>query len=158
MNINATLLGQMITFAILIWFTMRFVWPPVIAALNARQKKIADGIAAAEQSQQELVRAQKKFDELIREAKQQATSILEQADKRANQVVEGAKIEARQEGDRIVTAAKNEIEQAYQRAKEELREHVVSLVLVGVEKILEQSINQDAHHKTLDKLLSDLRV
>ena len=121
MNINATLLGQAIWFAVFIWITMKFVWPPMKRAMEQRQKQIADGLAAAERGRQDLELAAKRAEELLREARTQAQEILSQAEKRAAQVVDEAKGQAKAEGDRIVTAAKSEIDQEVFRAKEALR-------------------------------------
>ncbi|MBI4357647.1 MAG: F0F1 ATP synthase subunit B [Gammaproteobacteria bacterium] len=157
MNLNATLLGQMITFAILIGFTMRFVWPPVIAALNARQKKIADGIAAAEEAEQELAMAKQEKEVILQGAKQEAIAIVEQANKKAGQVIEEAKMVARHEGERILLSVKAEAGQVYKRAQDELKNRVVALVLFGTEKILGRSVSAEGHQDILEGLLTDLR-
>lgn len=156
MNINLTLLGQMISFAIFIWFCMKFVWPPLINAMQERQKKIAEGLQEADRAAKDLELAQKKATDLLREAKEQAAQLIDQANKRANQLVEEAKEQARAEGDRLKTAAQADIEQEVQRAKEALRAQVAALSLLGAEKILQSSVNQEAHGKMLEQLASEL--
>ena len=131
MNINLTLIGQSITFAVFVWFCMKFVWPPIMAALNERKQKIADGLAAAERGAHEQELAQKKATETMHEAKQQAQEIINQAQKRASEIVDEAKEGARAEAERIVTAANAEIEQEVNRAREQLRGQVASLAVAG---------------------------
>ncbi len=156
MNINMTLLGQMISFAIFVWFCMKYVWPPLINAMQERQKKIAEGLQEADRAAKDLELAQKKATDLLREAKEQAAQLIEQANKRANQLVEESKDQARAEGDRLKTAAQADIEQEVQRAKEALRAQVSALSLLGAEKILQSSVNQEAHGKMLEQLASEL--
>ncbi|MFA7095603.1 MAG: F0F1 ATP synthase subunit B [Gammaproteobacteria bacterium] len=156
MNINATLLGQMITFALLVWFTMKFVWPPLTRALEARRTRIADGLAAAERGAHELELAQKRAGEMLREARQQAADLVAQANKRAAEIIEEAKNEARAEGERLLTAARAEIDQEINRAKEQLRAEVVTIALAGASKILEREIDANAHRDILDKLVAEI--
>lgn len=156
MNINLTLLGQMIAFAIFVWFCMKFVWPPLINAMQERQKKIAEGLQEADRAAKDLELAQKKATDTLREAKEQAAQLIEQANKRASQLIEEAKEQARAEGDRLKTAAQADIEQEVQRAKEQLRAQVAALSLLGAEKILQTSVNQDAHGKMLEQLAAQL--
>lgn len=156
MNINMTLLGQMISFAIFVWFCMKYVWPPLINAMQERQKKIAEGLQEADRAAKDLELAQKKATDLLREAKEQAAQLIEQANKRANQLIEESKDHARAEGDRLKTAAQADIEQEVQRAKEALRAQVAALSLLGAEKILQTSVNQEAHGKMLEQLASEL--
>lgn len=156
MNINLTLLGQMISFAIFVWFCMKYVWPPLINAMQERQKKIAEGLQEADRAAKDLELAQKKATDLLREAKEQAAQLIEQANKRANQLIEESKDQARAEGDRLKTAAQADIEQEVQRAKEALRAQVAALSLLGAEKILQTSVNQEAHGKMLEQLASEL--
>ena len=125
MNINMTLLGQMIAFAIFIWFCMKYVWPPLINAMQERQKKIAEGLQEADRAAKDLELAQKKATDLLREAKEQAAQLIDQANKRGNQLIEEAKDQARAEGDRLKTAAQADIEQEVQRAKETLRAGII---------------------------------
>ena len=124
MNINATLIGQTIMFALFVWFCMKFVWPPIMAALDARNKRIADGLAAAERGKNDLALAAKRSAELLREAKEKVSEIIALGDKRASEIVEEAKAQAKIEGDRIITAAKAEVEQEVFRGKEIGRAHV----------------------------------
>lgn len=156
MNINMTLLGQMISFAIFVWFCMKYVWPPLINAMQERQKKIAEGLQEADRAAKDLELAQKKATDLLREAKEQAAQLIEQANKRANQLIEESKDQARAEGDRLKTTAQADIEQEVQRAKEVLRAQVAALSLLGAEKILQTSVNQEAHGKMLEQLASEL--
>jgi len=145
MNINATLLVQAISFAALIWFTVKFVWPSLTNAIDDRNKRIADGLAAAEKGRQSLELSAQQADEALKEARTRAAEILAQADKRAAEMVEQAKTAARDEGVREKTAAKAEIEQEYARAREQLREHVAALAVAGAEKILRREVDAKAH-------------
>ena len=156
MNINATLLGQTIMFAMFVWFCMKFVWPPIIAALDARKKQIADGLAAAERGKHDLDLAAKRSAEVLREAKEKAADIIALGDKRASEIVEEAKTHAHAEGERIVTAAKSEIEQEVFRAKEQLRTQVSGVALAGAGKILGREIDAKAHNDLLDKLVAEI--
>jgi F-type H+-transporting ATPase subunit b len=152
MNINATLIGQAISFIFFVWFCMKFVWPPIMAALEERKLKIAEGLAAAERGIHEQELAEQRAKEVISEAKQEAAGILAQAQKRASEIVEEAKETARSEGARIVAAANAEIEQEVNRAKEHLRGQVVSIAVAGAGKVLGREIDDKAH----DSLLKDL--
>ena len=156
MNFNATLPGQMIAFAIFVWFCMKYVWPPLIAAMKDRQKRIADGLQDADTAAKDLELAQEKAAEILREAKLQAAGLIEQANKRAAQLVDEAKDQARLEGDRLKQAAEGEIEQEVNRAKESLRTQVAGLAVIGAEKILGATVDQNAHNKMLDQLASEL--
>ena len=156
MNINATMIGQMITFVIFVWFCMKFVWPPITSALAERKKKIADGLSAADRAEHDLELAQAKAVERLTEAKQQGAEIIDQANKRAAQLVDEAKEQARQESARIVTAAQAEIEQDTNRAREELRSQVAAVALAGAEKVLGASVDAAAHNAMLDKLAAEL--
>ena len=156
MNINATLLGQTIMFAMFVWFCMKFVWPPIIAALDARKKYIADGLAAAERGKHDLDLAAKRSAEVLREAKEKAADIIALGDKRAHEIVEEAKTHAHVEGERIVTAAKSEIDQEVFRAKEQLRTQVSAVALAGARKILGREIDAKAHNELLEKLIADI--
>ena len=156
MSINATLIVQMIVFAILVWFTMKFIWPPITAALDERAKKIADGLAAAERGKQDLELATKRSTEALREGKEKAAELIGNAEKRAAQLIEEAKVNAKAEADRIVAGAKAEIDQEAVRAKEQLREQVASLVVSGAEKILRREINTQAHADILATIKQDL--
>lgn len=156
MDINATLFGQALTFALLIWFTMKFVWPPLTNMMDERAKRISEGLAAAERGKHDLELAEKRAGDVIREAKQQAAEIVAQAEKRGSQVVEEAKATARTEGARLVTGAKAEIDQEVHRAKEALRQHVAELAVAGAEKILRREIDAKAHADLLEALKAEL--
>ena len=156
MNINATLLGQTIMFAMFVWFCMKFVWPPIMAALEERKKQIADGLAAAERGKHDLELAAHRSADIIREAKNKAAEIIAQSDKRASEIVEAAKDQAHVEGERIVTVAKAEIEQEVFRAKEQLRTQVSAVALAGVGKILGREIDAKAHNDLLEKLVAEI--
>lgn len=152
MSINATLIGQMITFALLVWFTMKYVWPPLMQALEERKKKIAEGLAAAEKGQHEMELAEKRATGLLREAKDQASDIVTRAQKRAGDVVEESKQNARQEGERIVLAARAEIDREFQKAKEGLRQQVAELAMSAAEQILRQEVDRNRHQAIIDNL------
>lgn len=156
MNINLTLFGQTIAFAIFVWFTMKFVWPPITAAMQARQKKIAEGLDAAGRAQRDLQLAQEKAAQMLRETKEQAAEILDKANKTANAIVEEAKQQARSEGERLLVSAKAEIEVEVNRAKDQLRAQVAALAVAGAEKILESSVDTKAHNDLVAKLASQL--
>jgi F-type H+-transporting ATPase subunit b len=145
MNINATLFVQALSFAALIWFSVRFVWPMITDAMDERTKRIADGLAAAEAGKQSLERAAKEADAAIAQARHRAAEILAQAEKRASQMIEEAKLSARTEGERLVAGAKAEIEQEVARAKESLRTQVAALAVAGAEQILKREIDAKAH-------------
>lgn len=156
MNVTATLIGQMGTLAVLVWFVMRYLWGPLISAMDARSKRIADGLAAGERGKHELELAEQKAADRLREAKQQAAEIVAQANKRGDAIVEEAKQEAQAEGKRQLEAAKAEIEQEMNRAKAHLREQFAALVVEGAEKILEREINAQAHSDYVAKLVEKL--
>lgn len=156
MDLNATLIGQMITFAVLVIFTMKFVWPPLTKALEERQGKIADGLAAGERGQHELELAQHKVAEQLRDAKLQAAGILEQADKRSAHLVEQAKEQAREEGNRLVEMAKAEITQEKQAAKEALSSEIASIALLAAEKLLGHKLDHAANNDMVEKLIAEV--
>lgn len=156
MNINLTLFGQTIAFAIFVWFCMKFVWPPITSAMQARQKKIAEGLDAAGRAQRDLQLAQEKASHSLRETKEQVAQILEQANKHANLVIEEAKQQARTEGERLVAGARAEIEQEVNRARDELRTQVAALAVAGAEKILESQVDAKVHNELVEKLASQL--
>lgn len=156
MNLNATIFGQIIAFFVFAWFCKNYVWPPIVAALDERQKKIAEGLEAAGRAEQDLELAQKKAAELLKEAKEDSAGILEQANKRASQIVDEAKEQAREEGQRMIAAAQAEIEQEVERAKEELRAQVASIAVSGAEKILQSSVDERTHADLLDQLAANL--
>ena len=156
MNINATLLGELIAFIFFVWFCMKFVWPVIIGAMEERQQKIADGLDAADRAMRDLEAAKSEATDQMKEAKQEAAGIVDQANKRANQIVDEAKVLAVAEGDRLKVAAEAEIEQEINRAKEELRSKVAGLAIAGAEKILEASIDDKANRALVDKLATQL--
>lgn len=156
MNINFTLIAQAIAFAVLIWFTVKFVWPPLLSAIETRQKEIADGLAAAQEGKSALEVAAKKSESTLNEAKQKASEIIGQAEKRAAQIIDEAKASAKAEGDRIIAGAKAEIDQEVNRAKEGLRAQVSTLAVAGAEKILRKEIDAKAHSEMLAKLAAEL--
>ncbi|QOR40680.1 F0F1 ATP synthase subunit B [Billgrantia diversa] len=156
MNINMTLIGQTIAFAIFVWFCIKYVWPPISTALHERQKRIAEGLDAASRASRDLELAQEQASQTLRESKEQASQILEQANKRSAQMVEEARVQARAEGERMIASARAEIDQEIQRAKDELRAQVSSLAVVGAERVLEASVDEKAHRKLLDKLAAEL--
>ena len=156
MNINFTLIAQAITFAIFIWFTVKFVWPPLLNAIETRQKEIADGLAAANEGKMSLEVASKKNAETLEQTKQKISEILGQAEKRASQIIDDAKVVANTEAERIKSSAQSEIEQEINRAKEDLRGQISNLAIAGAEKILEKEIDQKAHADMLTKLAKDL--
>lgn len=156
MNINATLLGQTIMFAMFVWFCMKFVWPPIVGALDARKKQIADGMAAGERGKHDLELAAKRSAELLREAKEKAADIIALGDKRASEIIEEAKVQAQVESARILATAKTEINQEVFRAKEQLRTQVTSIALAGASKILRREIDSKAHNDLLEKLVKEI--
>ena len=156
MNINATIFGQAITFAILIWFTMKFVWPPIIAALEERARKIADGLAAAERGRQDLAQAEQRSNEALNEARARAAEIIALSEKRRNEIIEEAREEAKVEANRVKAHAQAEVDQEILRAKETLRDQVADLVVSGAEKILRREINAQAHSDLLTSIRAEL--
>lgn len=156
MNINLSLLAQALTFALFIWFTVRFIWPPLLRAIEQRQKQIAEGLAAAERGKQDLEQASRRTAELLSEARRQVQDILGQADKRAAEMIEEAKGTAKIEGDRLVAGAKAEIEQEISRAKEMLRAQVAALAVAGAEQILKREVDAKAHADLLRSVESQL--
>ena len=156
MNINLTLIGQSITFAVFVWFCYAYVWPPLVNALAERKKKIADGLAAAERGQHEQELAEKRAKDTLHEAKQQAAEIKANAEKQAAMIIEEARDKAKEEGGRQLAAAQAEIEQETNRAREQLRGQVAALSLAGAEKVLGAAIDREAHNELVDKLASEL--
>jgi F-type H+-transporting ATPase subunit b len=155
-NINLTLLAQLISFAIFVWVCKKYIWPPVVEAMQERQKQIADGLNAAEKAEADLEAAKAEIGQQIAEAKTQAAGIIEQANKRASQIIEEAKDAANAEGTRLKEAAQADIEQEVNRAKEQLRTQVAALALAGAQKILEASIDENAHKAVVDRLAAGL--
>jgi len=155
-NMNATLLGQAISFALFVWFCMKYVWPPIIQAIEERQKKIADGLSAAERAEKNLNLAQANASEQLKEAKRTASEIIEQANKRKAQIVEEAKEDALAERQKILTQAEAQIESERARARDELRKQVATLAIAGAEKILERSLDKDAQKDILENITAKL--
>lgn len=156
MNMNLTLIGQAISFAIFVWFCLKYVWPPVLKALEERESRIADGLAAAERGKHELELAEQRAGDVIRDGKDKAQDFITQAQKRADEIVEAAKTTAREEAERIKAAASAEIEQNRNQARDELRAQVARLAVSGAEQILMREVDEKAHREVLDKLAANL--
>lgn len=156
MSINATLIGQMITFALLVWFTMKYIWPPLFNSLEERKKKISEGLAAADKSQEDLKLAEKKAKSIIKEAKDHSSEIVTLAQKRANEIVEESKDNASKEADRRIQAAKAQIEQEIEQTKEALRKEVAALAVNAAQQILGAEIDQNKHQDIISKVSSKL--
>ncbi len=156
MDINMTLIGQTVAMIVFVWFCMKFIWPPIMEAIEERQKEIADGLAAAEKGQQSLDKAKAEADGIIGDARKQATIILDQANARANEIVAEGKADGIKERDRQLAAAKAEVEQETNRAREELRGQVSAIAVASAEKILQREIDEKAHEDILSKLAAEL--
>ena len=156
MSFNLTLIAQAVAFALFIWFTVKFVWPPLLRAIESRQKTIADGLAAAEEGKRSLELSNKRADAEIKKARDRAAEVLAQAEKRAAQMIDEAKNAAKEEGNREKAAAKAEIEQQVTRAREQLRDQVASLAVAGAEKILRREVDAKAHADLLDSIKKQL--
>ena len=156
MNINATLFLQAVVFAILVWFTMKFVWPPITKALDERAQKIADGLAAADKAKSELTSANKRVEEELAKSRSEATVRMAETERRAQTMIEDAKVKAVQEGNKIVAAARSEAEQQTVRAREILREQVAALAVKGAEQILRKEVNAGVHADLLGRLKAEL--
>ncbi len=156
MNLNATLIAQVIVFAILVWFTLKYVWPPIAKALDERADKIAEGLAAAERGKSDFEQAEKKVAELLADGRNQATELVANAEKRAAQIVEEAKNQASVEAARIAAQAKSDVEQETNRAREALREQVAALAVKGAEAILRSEVNAAKHADLLANLKQEL--
>ena len=156
MNLNLTLIAQAITFTAFIWFTVKFIWPYMLRAIETRQKTIADGLAAGEQGRRSLETSTRQADEAVNQARSRAAEILGQAEKRAAQLVDEARTAAKEEGNREKTAAKAEIAQEVTRAREQLRDHVASLAVAGAEKILRREVDAKAHADLLETIKRQL--
>ena len=156
MNMNATMLAQALTFILFIWFTMKFVWPFLLKAIEERRTTIADGLAAADKGARSLEEAQVKIAGMVEEARGQARQILDQAQTRANGIVDEARTGATQERDRILKSAQADIDQQINRARDELRAQVAAITVAGAEKILAREIDPRAHQDLLDKLATQI--
>ena len=156
MSINLTLFGQAISLFIFVWFCMKYVWPPIINALHEREKRIADGLAAADAGQDKLVEADQRLAQLVDEGKQKANEIVVQAQKRGDEILEEAKHTAREEGERLIEAAHAEIERERTQARDQLRQEVATLALAGAERILMREVDKNAHDEILAGIGADL--
>ena len=156
MHINLTLIGQSITFLIFVWFCMKFVWPFIRNAMDARTQQIAEGLSAAERAHRDLELAKDKVSSQLKDAKVEAASIIEQANRRAAQIIDEAKERAREEGDRIKVSAQAEIEQESNRASEQLRAQVGALAVAGASRILGRAVDENAHRDIVDQLAQEL--
>ncbi len=156
MSITSTLIFQMIVFLILVWFTMKYIWPPITAALDERAKKIADGLSAADKAKAELSTANKRVEEQLAAARVDATQRLADAERLAQSMVEDAKGRASEEGAKIIAAAKAEAEQEATKARETLREQVAALAVKGAESILKREVNASVHAELLGRLKAEL--
>lgn len=156
MNLNATLIGELIAFTVFVLFCMKFVWPPLINAIEARQKKIADGLAASDLAEKDLALARDKIKDQLKDAKAQAAEIVEQAKKREAKMIEEAVDKANAEREVILAQAKAELEAERNRLREELRKQVAALAVAGAEKILQRTIDEAAHSDILEKLVQEL--
>lgn len=156
MHINLTLIGQSITFLIFVWFCMKFVWPFIRNAMDARTQQIAEGLSAAERAHRDLELAKDKVSSQLKDAKVEAASIIEQANRRAAQIIDEAKERAREEGDRIKVSARAEIEQESNRAREQLRAQVGALAVAGASRILGRAVDENAHRDIVDQLAQEL--
>ncbi|MBT6275301.1 MAG: F0F1 ATP synthase subunit B [Chromatiales bacterium] len=156
MNVTLTLIGQMGTFAVLIWFVMKFLWTPMLQVMEDRQNRISDGLAAAERGKEQQEEAEKAAAEQLSKAREQAKEIIAQANRRADEIVEEAKGEGRQEGERMIGLASAEIDQQRNQAREELRGEVVKLALAGASQVLEREVDANAHNSALEKIAAGL--
>lgn len=156
MNINATLFGQAITFAIFIWFTMKFVWPPIVQAIHDREKTIADGLAAAKKGQQELQQAEEKVHAELAKARHKANEIIDLAHQRAEDIVRDAQDKAILEGQRLLTAAQARIGQEEIQARQKLRAEVVDIAMASTKKLIGRALDDQAHRELLDKVVGEL--
>lgn len=156
MNLNATLILQSIAMMIFVWFCMKFIWPPLLKAMDERRERIAEGLAASDRAEKELEEAKTRADEQLREAKDKAYQIVEQANQRHSQILEQAKDDANSEKQRSVSAAEAEIAQAANQAREELRTAVAALAVKGASKILEKEVDEKTHRELLDKLIEEI--
>ncbi len=156
MNINSTIIGQMIAFAIFVWFCMKFVWPPLIGAINERQRKIEEGLNAAEKAKADLASAEQKAEAEFAAAKTEAAAIIDKANRTANQMIEDAKEQARVESERIISAAHSAVEQEVAQTREQLRSQVAALAVLGAEKILQDKVDEQKHASMLEQLAAKL--
>jgi F-type H+-transporting ATPase subunit b len=156
MNINATLFGQAVVFAILIWFTVKFIWPPLLKAIEDRQKKIAEGLAAAERGQKELQQSHGDAAVIVNEAREKALKIVDQANRRSNEIIDEARVTAISEGQRLVGDARQEVQLEQSRARDALRKDVARLAVAGASRLLEREIDPKAHAELIEKLATEI--
>jgi F-type H+-transporting ATPase subunit b len=156
MNINLTMFGQLVSFVVFVWITMKYVWTPIMAALEERKKEMADGLAAAERGQHEQELAKNRARQVLHEGKEQAAEIVSHAHKRAAEIVDEAKENARAEGARILTAARADVDQEALKAREQLREKVAELAVLGAQKILQREIDAEAHKDIVTNLTEQI--
>ena len=157
MNLNATLIGETITFILFVWFTMKYVWPPLMKIMDERRAQIADGLAAAQQGRDELELAQHKSKEIIDEAKTQAAATIEQSHQRAARIVDDAKTDAREEGARLLKLAESDIEQEAIAARDQLLSQVAKYAVAGAEKILTREVSQQGNEQLINEVIGDIR-
>jgi F-type H+-transporting ATPase subunit b len=155
-NLNLTLIGQLIAFLIFVGFCMKYVWPPIVTAMAERQKKIADGLDAADKAARDLEVAKAQIEDELKQARVQVTELLDQANKRAAQIVEDAQDKARSEADKIMASANAQIEQEATQARESLRAEIATLAVQGAERVLGAEVDQTAHEKLLKDLAEEL--
>ncbi len=158
MNINATIIGQAIVFLILIWFSVKFIWPPLLKAIEDRQKKIADGLAAAERGQKELHQANDEAATIVNEAREKALKIVDQANRRSNEIIEEARATALSEGQRLVGDARQEVALEQARARDTLRKDVAKLAVAGASRLLEREIDPAAHAELIEQLAREIEA
>lgn len=156
MDINLTIIGQTIAMIVFVWFCMKYIWPPLMLALDERRTKIADGLAAAEIGQQELAKAQARFEETIGESRDQAAEIIRQAENRSREIISEAQQNAITEGERLIAQARSEIEQEANRARDALRGDVAVIAMSGAERLLGREIDTATHQDLLNKLAAEL--
>lgn len=157
MNINATLFGQMITFAVFVWFTMRYVWPPILQAISTRQQEIADGLEVAKQAKGELEAVKQQVVAELQHAKQDANVIIETASKKSLVIIEDAKNKAREEGQRIVAAAKKEIDQEVVKARQGLQEEIAKITVLSLEKVINKQIDNATQERLVQEVINEIR-
>lgn len=156
MTINATIIGQLLGFLVLVWFTWKFIWPPLLGAIEERQKKIAAGLAAADRGQKDLEEAKAKAGDALREARERAMQVVDQAQKRGNELVDEAKQNAIAEGERLVAAARAEVSTESARARDALRREVAALAVAGAGRLLGREVDAKAHAELLEQLAAEI--
>ena len=156
MNLNATMIGQAIAFAILIWFSVKFIWPQLTNAIEERQKKIAEGLSAADKSQKDLIEAKEQANAIVREARDKAAKIVDQANRRGNEMVDEAKVSAQAEGQRLLTEAREEVALEKGRVRDQLRAEVATLAVAGASRVLGREIDARAHADLIEQLATEI--